>query len=272
MTGNAYAQIILFLLVLTALVKPLGWYMAQVYAGKPFGLNRFLKSFENRFYSLLQTNPKEEMDWKTYAVTMLLFNMAGFVMIYLLQRIQYFLPFNPQQIQGPSPDSAFNTAISFITNTNWQGYSGESTMSYFTQMAGLTVQNFVSAAAGMAVLVALARGLARRSVLTIGNFWVDLTRSVLYVLLPLSLILSLILVSQGVPQTFKPYQTVNLQQPFQDSDGKTVTQQTIALGPVASQAAIKQLGTNGGGYFNANSAHPFENPHPCPIFSKCFRF
>ena len=266
MTGNAYIQILLFLLVLTALVKPLGWYMAQVYEGKSCGLDRFLKRFENRFYSMLKTSPKEEMNWKTYALTMLFFNMAGFVMVYLLQRIQYYLPLNPQHLPGPSPDSSFNTAISFITNTNWQGYSGESTMSYFTQMAGLTTQNFVSAATGMAVLAALARGLARRSAQTIGNFWVDLTRSVLYILLPLSLILSLLLVSQGVPQTFKPSQTVNLMQPLQNTDGKTITQQTIALGPVASQAAIKQLGTNGGGYFNTNSAHPFENPTPLSNF------
>jgi K+-transporting ATPase ATPase A chain len=222
------------------------------------------------------------MGWKTYAVAMLLFNAVGMLFVYALQRVQGGLPFNPQGFGAVSPDSSFNTAASFATNTNWQGYAGESTMSYLTQMLGLTVQNFVSAATGMATVVALIRGFARRTAQTIGNFWVDLTRTTLYILVPLSLVLAIALVSQGVVQTFGPYakatvvQSTEYDEPITDKDGKpvldekgqpktkkaTLTEQVIAVGPAASQIAIKQLGTNGGGFFNANSAHPFENPTP----------
>jgi potassium-transporting ATPase potassium-binding subunit len=230
--------------------------------------------------------PTEEMGWKTYAAAMLVFNFVGLLVLYLLQRLQGVLPLNPQALGAVSSDSSFNTAVSFATNTNWQGYGGETTMSYFTQMLGLTVQNFVSAATGMATLVALIRGFARRSAQTIGNFWVDLTRTTLYILLPLSFILALLLVSQGVVQTLKPYVTVAVVQPTEydepvtDRDGKPVlddkgqpttkqsklTEQVLAVGPAASQIAIKQLGTNGGGFFNVNSSHPFENPTPWSNF------
>src|SRR5499433_1943952 len=226
------------------------------------------------------------MGWKTYAIAMLLFNLLGFLAVYLLQRLQGVLPLNPQGLGAVTPDSSFNTSISFVSNTNWQGYGGEVTMSYLTQMLGLAVQNFVSAATGMAVLVALIRGLHRRSATTIGNFWVDLTRSTLYILLPLSLVLALVQVSQGVVQNFSAYQTVPLLQPttyadpkldasgqpLKDADGKPVTEtkdmkaQVLPMGPAASQVAIKQLGTNGGGFFNVNSAHPFENPTPLSNF------
>ena len=206
------------------------------------------------------------MSWQVYALAVLAFNLLGLVTVYVLQRAQGFLPLNPQGFGAVSPDSSFNTAASFATNTNWQGYGGESTMSYATQMLALTVQNFVSAATGMAVLVALARGFMRRSARTIGNFWVDLTRGTLYVLLPLAFVLSLLLVSQGVVQTFGPYPAATLVQPSVDADGQAVTQQVLAVGPAASQIAIKHLGTNGGGFFNANSAHPFENPTPLSNF------
>ena len=206
------------------------------------------------------------MNWKTYALAMLVFNAFGLLIVYLLQRVQGSLPLNPEALGAVTPDSAFNTAVSFASNTNWQGYGGETTMSYLTQMLGLTVQNFVSAATGMAVLVALIRGLARRTAQMIGNFWVDLTRTTLYILLPLSIVWRVVLVSQGVVQTFDNYQTAQLVEPVQDADGNTVTEQMIALGPAASQIAIKQLGTNGGGFFNVNSSHPFENPTPLSNF------
>jgi K+-transporting ATPase ATPase A chain len=260
MTPNGLIQLALYMVVLIALVKPLGWYMARVYEGQPIVLDHLLGPIERLIYWLCGVHPDDEMNWKTYAVALLLFNFLGFVAVYALQRLQALLPLNPQGIGAISPDSAFNTAVSFATNTNWQGYGGETTMSYLTQMMGLTVQNFVSAATGMAVLIALIRGLRARSTQTIGNFWVDLTRTTLYILLPLAVIVSLILVSQGVVQTFNAYQTVPLLQPVADANGNTVTQQVIALGPAASQVAIKQLGTNGGGFFNVNSAHPFENP------------
>jgi K+-transporting ATPase ATPase A chain len=202
------------------------------------------------------------MSWKTYAVAVMLFNVLGIISVYILQRLQCFLPLNPMSIPKVAPDLAFNTAISFATNTNWQSYGGETTLSYFTQMLGLTVQNFVSAATGMAVLIAVIRGFIQKQIETIGNFWVDLVRSLLYILLPLSIILSLVLVSQGVVQTFTPSTKAELLQSIRDADGKTVTEQVIALGPAASQIAIKQLGTNGGGFFNVNSSHPFENPTP----------
>jgi len=286
MTANGIVQLALYVVVLIALAKPLGGYMARVYQSQPFGLDKVLGWLERLIYRLSGVRPDQEMGWKTYAVAMLLFNFAGLLAVYLLQRLQGVLPLNPQALGAVSPDSSFNTAVSFATNTNWQGYGGETTMSYLTQMLGLTVQNFVSAAAGMATLVALIRGFARRSAQTIGNFWVDLTRTTLYILLPLSFIVTLILVSQGVVQTFKPSATVSVVQPTEydepvtDKDGKPVldergqpktkksklTEQVIAIGPAASQVAIKQLGTNGGGFFNVNSAHPLENATPLSNF------
>jgi potassium-transporting ATPase potassium-binding subunit len=270
MTLNAVLQITFYLAVLIAMVKPLGWYMARVYEGKPCGLDRVLGWLERLIYRLCGTRPDEEMGWKTYAVAMLLFNLVGLLAVYGFQRTQHLhgAIFNPKEFDAVSPDSSFNTAVSFATNTNWQGYGGESTMSYLTQMAGLTVQNFLSAASGMAVLIALIRGLTRRTAQTIGNFWVDMTRSTLYILLPLSLILAIALVSQGMIQNFRPYETATLLTPTKTQDDKkeAVTEQTLPMGPVASQVAIKQLGTNGGGFFNTNSAHPFENPTPLSNF------
>jgi len=286
MTTNGYIQLGLYMVVLIALAKPLGAYMARVYEGRPFGLDRVLGPLERLIYRVSGVRADEEMGWQTYAWAMMLFNLAGFVAVYALQRLQGMLPLNPQGFGAVSSDSSFNTAVSFATNTNWQGYGGETTMSYLTQMLGLTVQNFLSAAAGMAVLIALIRGLARRSAQTIGNFWVDLTRSTLYILLPLSLVLAVALVSQGVVQTFGPYAKVSVVQPttydepVTDADGKpaldekgqpktkrsVLMEQMLAVGPAASQIAIKQLGTNGGGFFNVNSAHPFENPTPLSNF------
>jgi K+-transporting ATPase ATPase A chain len=280
MTGNDVMQIVLFFFVLWFFAKPLGVYMAQVYEGKPSGLDRVLGPVERLFYRMCGIQPDEEMSWKKYAGSTLIFSAVGLFFLYALQRLQGFLPLNPQKFSAVSADSSFNTAVSFITNTNWQGYGGETTMSYFTQMVGLGAQNFVSAAAGMAVLVALIRGFARHSAETIGNFWVDLTRSTLYILMPLALVYSLLLVSQGVVQTFSEYKTVQLSQtitydipkldaqgnPVKDEKGNPVMEkaemkeQVIPLGPAASQIAIKQLGTNGGGFFNVNSAHPLENP------------
>ncbi len=286
MTSQGFLQIALYIITLLLLAKPLGSYMARVYQDEPVGLNRWFAWVEKLLYRFSGVKPELEMRWTQYAIAMLVFNLLGLLAVYALQRFQDILPLNPQALPSVSPDSSFNTAVSFATNTNWQGYSGEATMSYLTQMLGLTVQNFVSAASGMAVLVALIRGFIRRNTGTIGNFWVDMTRSTLYILMPLSLILALVLVGQGVVQTFKPYQTVNLQEtvsyqaPKMDADGKAVTdaegkpvtetveikEQTLALGPAASQVAIKQLGTNGGGFFNVNSAHPFENPTPLTNF------
>ncbi len=266
MTSMSWLQLGFYFLILFALVKPLGSYMAHVYQGEHTFLTRVLSPVERFMYRLLGVRPDDEMDWKTYAVAMLLFNFAGLVLVYLLQRVQGSLPLNPQRLGAVSPDLAFNTAVSFATNTNWQSYGGETTLSYLTQMLGLTVQNFVSAATGMAILMALIRGILRHTARTVGSFWVDLTRGVLYILLPLSLTLSLVLVSQGVVQTFGSNRTVNLLQPTTDSTGQTVIQQILAVGPAASQVAIKQLGTNGGGFFNVNSAHPFENPTPLSNF------
>ncbi|MDO9104799.1 MAG: potassium-transporting ATPase subunit KdpA [Methylovulum sp.] len=286
MTNNSFFTCALFVVTLVALAKPLGWYMARVYEDEPVWLNRVLAPFEALLYRLSGVNPKQEMRWTDYAIAMLVFNLLGFLAVFGLQSLQASLPLNPQNLPNISPDSSFNTAVSFATNTNWQGYSGEVTMSYLTQMLGLTVQNFVSAAAGMATLVALIRGFTRRKADIIGNFWVDMTRSTLYILMPLSLVLALVLVGQGVVQTFKPYQTVSLletvsyEQPklgadgvaLQDAAGKPVLEtvevkeQTVAVGPAASQVAIKQLGTNGGGFFNVNSAHPLENPTPLSNF------
>jgi potassium-transporting ATPase potassium-binding subunit len=286
MTLNGSLQLGLYLVVLLALAKPLGGFMARVYMGQPSGLDRLLGPLERLIYRLCGVRATEEMDWKAYTIAMLLFNLLGFLAVYALQRLQGVLPLNPQSLGAVTPDSSFNTAVSFASNTNWQGYGGETTMSYLTQMLGMTVQNFVSAATGMAVLVAFIRGLARQTVHTIGNFWVDLTRTTLYILLPLSLVLALIQVSQGVVQNFNAYQTVSLLQPttyqepkldadgkpLQDAAGKPVTEtkelkiQVLPMGPAASQVAIKQLGTNGGGFFNVNSAHPFENPTPLTNF------
>ncbi len=281
MTTNSYFQIICYISILLLLVKPLGWYMAKVYEDESVGLNRLLAPVETMLYRLSGVNPKQEMPWTDYAIAMLVFNVLGILSVYALQSLQASLPFNPQNLPNVSPDSAFNTAVSFATNTNWQGYSGETTMSYLTQMLGLTVQNFLSAATGMAALVTLSRGFVRRKADMIGNFWVDLTRSTLYILMPLSLILALALVGQGVVQTFSSYQTVPLlealsyEQPsavLQDVSGKPVMasavtkEQVVAVGPAASQVAIKQLGTNGGGFFNVNSAHPLENPTPLSNF------
>ena len=266
MTSSGILQIALYLVVLTLLVRPLGAYMARVYEGRRTFLDAVFGPVERLIYRLAGVDPAREMGWKSYAAGMLLFNLAGFLLVYGLQRLQGFLPLNPQGFGAVSPDSSFNTAVSFASNTNWQGYGGETTMSYLTQMLGLTVQNFVSAATGMAVLAAFIRALARHTAQTIGNFWVDLTRSTLYILLPLAIILAVVLVSQGVVQTLSPYKTVTLLQPTVDADKKAVTQQVLAVGPAASQISIKQLGTNGGGFFNANSAHPFENPTPLSDF------
>jgi K+-transporting ATPase ATPase A chain len=286
MNAQGFLQIAIYVIALLALARPLGSYMARVYQDESVGLNRWFGGIERLFYRLSGVKADQEMRWGQYALAALAFNLLGLLAVYLLQRFQDVLPFNPQALPAVTPDSSFNTAVSFATNTNWQGYSGEATMSYLTQMLGLTVQNFVSAASGMAVLVALIRGFNRRNSTSIGNFWVDMTRSTLYILLPLSLVLALVLVGQGVVQTFNSYQTVNLQEtvsytaPKLDADGKAVmdaeskpvteklsTQtQTLALGPAASQIAIKQLGTNGGGFFNVNSAHPFENPTPLSNF------
>src|SRR5438105_2165432 len=266
MTGNGVLQLVVYVVVLLALAKPLGAYMARVYEGRPLDLDRFLGWLERFIYRLSGVQPGSEMGWKTYAATMLLFNAAGVLVVYALQRLQGVLPLNPQGLGAVSPDSSFNTAVSFATNTNWQGYGGESTMSYLTQMAALTVQNFLSAATGMAVLVALIRAFARRSAATIGNFWVALTRTTVYILLPLSFAFALVLVSQGVVQTFGPPAKATVVQPSK----ATLTEQVIPVGPVASQIAIKQLGTNGGGFFNVNSAHPFENPTPLSNFFEMF--
>ncbi|MBK7454763.1 MAG: potassium-transporting ATPase subunit KdpA [Anaerolineales bacterium] len=257
---NIYSliQIVLFMVVLLALAKPLGSYMAKVYQGERTFLDRILGPIERFVYRISGIDPNDEMDWKVYAIAMLTFNVLGLFFVYALQRLQGILPLNPQGLGAVSADSSWNTAVSFASNTNWQGYGGEVTMSYLTQMLGLSVQNFVSAAAGMAVLVAFIRGIVRHTTKSIGNFWVDLTRSTLYILLPLSIVLALALVSQGVVQTFSEYKTVNGLQ--------TSAEQNLPLGPAASQIAIKQLGTNGGGFFNVNSAHPFENPTPFSNF------
>ncbi|HMX91352.1 MAG TPA: potassium-transporting ATPase subunit KdpA [Nitrospira sp.] len=286
MTINGLAQIGLFFLVLAALVKPLGWYMARVYTGQACGMDRVMGPFERLIYRVCGVREAEAMNWTSYAVAMLLFNVAGLVALYALQRLQGLLPLNPSAFGAVAPDLAFNTAASFITNTNWQAYAGESTLSYLTQMLGLTVQNFVSAGTGMAVLVALIRGLTARTASTIGNFWVDLTRSTLYILLPLSAVLALVLVSQGTVQTFGLYhqtallQPVTYDKPVVDAAGQPVVdekgvakmesttgiEQVLAVGPAASQVAIKHLGTNGGGFFNANAAHPYESPTPLTDF------
>jgi K+-transporting ATPase ATPase A chain len=261
MTANGYLQLTFYMVVLLALTKPLGAYMARVYENQPILLGRVLGPVEGILYRLAGIRPDVEMGWKGYAIAMLTFNMLGLFAVYLLQRLQGWLPLNPESLGAVTPHLAFNTAVSFASNTNWQSYGGETTLSYLTQMLGLTVQNFVSAASGMACLVAVIRGLARRTAQTIGNFWVDLVRSTLYILVPLSLVGAILLVSQGVVQTFQPYEKG---QPKMRQ--ATLREQVLAVGPAASQIIIKQLGTNGGGFFNVNSAHPFENPTPLTNF------
>jgi K+-transporting ATPase ATPase A chain len=256
----------LYLVALLALAAPLGSFIARVMEGQPGLLGKVFGPVERLFYRLSGVSVDEEMTFARYAAAVLLFNLFGFVVVYALQRLQASLPGNPDGMSAVSPEVSFNTAVSFATNTNWQAYGGESTMSYLTQMLALTVQNFVSAATGIAVLVALIRGISRAETSKLGSFWVDLVRSTLYVLLPLSLVVALILVSQGVVQTFDGHATAHLAEPVVLADGTRVTDQIIAVGPAASQVAIKQLGTNGGGFFNVNSAHPFENPTPLSNF------
>ncbi|HJX32275.1 MAG TPA: potassium-transporting ATPase subunit KdpA [Thermodesulfobacteriota bacterium] len=255
------AQIVLYLVFLVALTPVLGLFMAKVFNDEHTWLTPLLRPLEKTIYRLAGIDENEEMRWSTYVWALLIFNFLGFVVVFVIQMIQDKLPLNPQKLSGVSVDLAFNTAVSFMTNTNWQSYAGETTLSYFTQMLGLTVQNFLSAATGVAVLLALTRGLTRRSLQTIGNFWVDLVRTTLYVFLPLAFILAIILVGQGVVQTFSPAMHI------QTLEGHS---QIIPLGPAASQIAIKQLGTNGGGFFNANSAYPLENPTPLSNFLQMF--
>ena len=270
MTGNGWFQIFLFFGVVVLLTKPLGIFLYRVYERKPTFLDRVLRPLERLIYRVCGIDETKEMDWKGYGLSMLLFSGVSLLILYLIERTQQWLPLNPQKLPNLAPDLAWNTAVSFTTNTNWQAYVPESTMSYFTQMAGLAYHNFTSAAVGMALAIAVIRGVARKESKTIGNFWVDTTRGMLWILLPLCLILALALVSQGVVQNLHPYTQASLVEPQviekQAADGTksqdTVSTQVIAQGPVASQEAIKMLGTNGGGFFNANSAHPFENPTP----------
>jgi K+-transporting ATPase ATPase A chain len=251
MTINGWIQILLYCGIVVALVPPLGWYMTRVFNGERTFLSLILRPVEVVLYRLGGVDEKREQDWLTYTVAMLLFHVGGFAILYALLRLQQALPYNPQDMAAVPPELSFNTAVSFLTNTNWQNYGGESTLSYLTQMLGLTHQNFLSAATGIVLAIALIRGFARASAQTVGNFWVDLTRCTLYVLLPICIVYTLFLVWQGMPQTLLPYVEATTLE-----GGK----QTIAVGPVASQVAIKMLGTNGGGFFNANAAHPFENP------------
>jgi K+-transporting ATPase ATPase A chain len=279
MTANGWLQILLFLALVLLVTKPMGIFMTRVFQREKTFMDPMLRPVERLLYRVTGVDENHEMRWTEYVIAMLLFSLVSMVVLYLMQRLQGYLPFNPQKFGGVSPAHlAFNTAASFTTNTNWQAYSGETTMSYFTQMAGLAFHNFVSAATGIALAIAFIRGIARRQMQTIGNFWVDLVRSCLWVLLPFCVVGALILVSQGVVQNFRPYDTAKLVEPMRvqrvGADGKpvitadnkpvmdTVTEQTIAQGPVASQEIIKEFGTNGGGFFNANSAHPFENPTP----------
>ena len=277
-----YFMLVCYFGIVLLAVKPLGAYIADVLEGKPTLALRVGGRLEQLLYRVCGIDPRQDMSWRLYAVALMVFNVLGALVVYLLQRLQPWLPLNPQHFPAVSPDSSFNTAVSFITNTNWQGYSGESTMGYLVQMAGLAVQNFMSAATGLVVAIALIRGFARHSVQAIGNFWVDVTRSTLYVLLPLSVLLALLLASQGVIQNLDAYKDVaTLTQldyqvpktdaagnPLKDAAGNPVMEsatthtQTLPMGPIASQEAIKELGTNGGGFLNANSAHPFENPTP----------
>jgi len=278
MTGNGWLQIIVYLAVLLAVTKPLGVFMSRVFSRERTFLDPVLRPVERLLYRVTLVDETHEMRWTEYAVSMLLFSVVSMLVLYLLQRVQLFLPLNPQKLAAVGPELAFNTAASFTTNTNWQNYSGETTMSYLTQIVGLAYHNFASAAVGIALAIAFIRGISRQEKETIGNFWVDVTRTTLWVLLPTCIVYAMVLASQGVVQNFRPYDTVRIVEPQQvpivGTDGKpvmgpdgklamsTVTDQVIAQGPVASQEAIKMLGTNGGGFFNANSAHPFENPTP----------
>ncbi len=286
MTGNGYLQLAFYVVALLALSVPLGLYMARIYQGDIPVFVRWLRPLESGLYRLAGVSPEDKMHWTRYAVAVLVFNLLGLLAVYALQRLQGMLPLNPDGMTATTADLAFNTAVSFATNTNWQSYGGETTMSHLTQMLGMTVQNFLSAATGMAVLVALARGFVKREADSLGNFWVDMVRSTLYVLLPLAVFLSLALVSQGVVQTFTAHHTASLvetieygqpklgddDQPLKDAAGQPVlekmktAEQSIAVGPAASQVAIKQLGSNGGGFYNVNSAHPLENPTPLSNF------
>ena len=268
MTSSGWYQIIFFLLVIFAITKPMGVFLTRVFNRDKTFLDFALRPIERLIYRLCGVHEEQEMQWIEYGTAMLLFSGVSMALLYFIERLQLWLGFNPQKLANVGPDLAWNTAASFTTNTNWQAYVPETTMSYFTQMAGLAYHNFASAAVGIALAIAVIRGVARRESKTIGNFWVDLTRCFLWVLLPACLIISLVFVSQGVVQNLKPYASAQLIDPqtvqTQGTDGKTttqtVTQQPIALGPTASQEAIKMFGTNGGGFFNANSAHPFENP------------
>ncbi|MGA8075408.1 MAG: potassium-transporting ATPase subunit KdpA [Candidatus Acidiferrales bacterium] len=274
MTPNGWAQIVVFLFLILLITKPLGIFLARVFEREKTFLDPVLRPIEKLIYRLTGVDEADEMRWTEYAVAMLLFSAVSMVLLYVFERVQLWLPFNPQHFANVAPDLAFNTAASFTTNTNWQSYSGESTMSYLTQMAGLAYHNFASAAVGIALAIAVIRGIARRERETIGNFWVDLTRCFLWVLLPVCLVVSLVFVSQGMVQNLKPYDKAALVEPQQvsvtGSDGKTtmqtVSEQVIAQGPVASQEVIKMFGTNGGGFFGANSTHPFENPTPLTNF------
>jgi potassium-transporting ATPase potassium-binding subunit len=274
MTANGWFQIGLYLLVIALLTKPMGVFMTRVFNRERTFLDPIFRPIEKLIYRLTGIDEKREMRWTEYAIAMLLFSGVSMALLYLIERTQKWLPFNPQKFANVDPALAFGTAASFTTNTNWQAYSGESTMSYFTQMAGLAYHNFASAAVGIVLAIVVIRGIARKETDKLGNFWVDTTRCLLWVLLPVCLVGSLVLVSQGVVQNLKPYTTVELIQPYTaqvtGADGKTttqtVTQQVIAQGPVASQEVIKEFGTNGGGFFNANSAHPFENPTPFSNF------
>jgi K+-transporting ATPase ATPase A chain len=274
MTANGWLQILLFFAIIIAITKPIGLFMARVFSGERTFMDAVLRPVERLLYRLTRVDPEREMKWTEYAVSMLLFSGVTMLVLYVMQRVQLSLPWNPQKLAGVGPELAFNTAGSFTTNTNWQNYSGESTMSYFTQMAGLAYHNFASAAVGIALAIAFIRGIARREKETIGNFWVDMTRAGLWVLVPACILYSFLLISQGVTQNLRPYDTVKLLEPqtIQSTDAsgkpksKVITEQTIAQGPVASQEAIKMLGTNGGGFFNVNSAHPFENPTPFSNF------
>ena len=274
MTVNGWLQILFFLLIISALAKPLGVYMMRVFSHENTFLDPVLHPIEKLVYRLIAVDEKREMRWTEYTVAMLLFSGVSMTLLYLIERTQKWLPWNPQKFANVDPGLAFGTAASFTTNTNWQAYSGEATMSYLTQMAGLAYHNFVSAAVGIVLAIVVIRGVARKETDKLGNFWVDTTRCLLWVLLPFSLVGALVLVSQGVVQNLKPYTTAELMQPYTaqiaGSDGKTTTQtvtrQIIAQGPVASQEVIKELGTNGGGFFGANSAHPFENPTPFSNF------
>ncbi len=263
MTANGWLQFLIFFVLLLALMRPLGIYIARVLGGERTFLSPILRPIERLIYRLSGIQPDEEMNWREYSVALLLFSFVSMLLTYVIERAQHFLPWNPQHLAGVAPDLAWNTAASFTTNTNWQAYTPETTMSYFTQMVGLAYHNFLSAAVGIAVAIALVRGIARRESKTIGNFWADTTRAIVYILLPICFLYAGALIEQGVVQNLKPYTAVaTLEQPSQT--------QTIAQGPVASQEAIKMLGTNGGGFFNANSAHPFENPTPFTNFLEMF--